>query len=100
MAILDIFNNHSEQIRQLVPPAEMTLDGVIVYPYISAQTPTFTNGLLSGYTTTYDSKTWTMTLTRTNGLVTQMQSTDATTVWNKTITYTADGIVDTEGVWT
>ena len=91
-------DTYKEQIRQLVPSAEMTLDGVIVYPYVSAQTPTYSNGEITELSTTYDSKTWTMTWTKTNGLITQMQSTDAITVWTKTITYT-NGVVDTEGAW-
>ena len=78
---------------------EYTSDGTLVYPYSTSQTPTYnTDNTIDYISTSYASKTWTLTNTYTNGLITLMTATDGITSWTKTISYTS-GVITTEGDW-
>lgn len=97
-------NGNFTELYQLIGTSlegEYKTDGTLVYPYHTTQTTTDNpDGSLASLQTSYNSKTWTLTLTYTRGAITQMDSTDGTTNWTKTITYNADGSINNEGVWT
>ena len=65
------------------------LDGVLVYPYYSSQTPTYTNGQVSSVETTESGITYTMTMNYTNAQVATIVVTDDTTsdTYTMTVTY-------------
>jgi len=80
---------------------EYTPAGVLVYPYINAQTVVYASGIVDYVSTSYDSKTWTLGPSAYNavGQVTEITATDSITEWTKTIAYT-NGVVSSEGEWT
>jgi hypothetical protein len=88
--------NYKYDLGQLMlyTNAEYTAAGELVYPFfVSPQTTTYgADSRLDEVECTFNSKTWTMTMTYgTSGVtkdkVTVRSSTDGTTTWNQTMTY-------------